>query len=57
MSDTNSILDRVMESQERQLQSLFNPHELVVELLKNLSNKEEWNLKEHTLAYFPAKHF
>lgn len=40
MTDKNSILDRLLESQEQQRQAQFIPHELVVELLKSLSQKE-----------------
>lgn len=40
MTDQNSILDKVMESQERQQAAQFNPNELISGLLKNISHKE-----------------
>lgn len=40
MADQNSILDKIMESQERQQATLFNPNELISDLLKNISHKE-----------------
>jgi len=40
MSKQNSILDKIIESQERQQAAQFNPNELVADLFKNLSNKE-----------------
>jgi len=40
MSKQNSILDKIIESQERQQAALFNPNDLVIKLLKNLSSKE-----------------
>ncbi len=40
MSTQNSILDKIIESQERQQAAQFNPDELIINLLKNLSNKE-----------------
>ncbi|MFA6321966.1 MAG: sigma factor-like helix-turn-helix DNA-binding protein [Candidatus Buchananbacteria bacterium] len=40
MDNQNSILDKIIESQEKRQASQFNPNELVGNLLKNLSNKE-----------------
>ena len=40
MSQQNSILDKIIESQEKQQAAQFNPDELISNLLKNLSNKE-----------------
>jgi len=40
MTKQNSILDKIIESQEKQQAAQFNPNELVSNLLKNLSNKE-----------------
>lgn len=40
MAETSSILDKIIESQERQQAALFNPSDLVVDLLKNISTKE-----------------
>lgn len=40
MSEQNSILDKIIESQEKQQAAQFNPSELIVNLLKNLSTKE-----------------
>lgn len=40
MADQNSILDKIMESQERQQAAQFNPNELISGLLKNISHKE-----------------
>ncbi len=40
MSDQNSILDKIIASQERAQAASFNPNELVSSLIKNLSTKE-----------------
>ncbi len=40
MSGQNSILDKIIESQEKQQAASFNPNELVSELLKSISSKE-----------------
>lgn len=40
MTEQNSILDKIIESQERQQAASFNPNELIIKLLKNLSSKE-----------------
>ncbi|OGY46274.1 MAG: hypothetical protein A2663_00210 [Candidatus Buchananbacteria bacterium RIFCSPHIGHO2_01_FULL_46_12] len=40
MADQNSILDKIIESQERQQAASFNPNELIASLLKNISAKE-----------------
>ena len=40
MSGQNSILDKIIESQEKQQAAAFNSDELVANLLKNLSTKE-----------------
>lgn len=40
MTGQNSILDKIIESQEKQQAALFNPNELVATLFKNLSTKE-----------------
>lgn len=40
MDNQNSILDKIIESQEKRQASQFNPNELVANLLKNLSTKE-----------------
>ncbi|MFA6215073.1 MAG: sigma factor-like helix-turn-helix DNA-binding protein [Patescibacteria group bacterium] len=40
MTDQNSILDKIIESQERQQAAQFNPNDLVANLFKNLSAKE-----------------
>lgn len=40
MINQNSILDKIIESQEKQQAASFNPNELISILLKNLSNKE-----------------
>lgn len=40
MSDQNSILDKIMESQERQQAAQFSPNDLISGLLKNISHKE-----------------
>ena len=40
MTKQNSILDKIIESQEKQQAAAFNPNELIVDLLKSLSNKE-----------------
>ncbi|MFA6410708.1 MAG: sigma factor-like helix-turn-helix DNA-binding protein [Candidatus Buchananbacteria bacterium] len=40
MNSQNSILDKIMESQEIRQAAQFNPNELVSGLLKNISNKE-----------------
>ncbi len=40
MENNNSILDKIIESQEKRQASQFNPNDLVSLLLKNLSSKE-----------------
>ena len=40
MNGENSILDKIIASQEKQQAASFNPDELISALLKNLSNKE-----------------
>lgn len=40
MSKQNSILDKIIESQERKQAAQFNTNELIVKLLKNISRKE-----------------
>src|SRR3989338_1955999 len=40
MTEQNSILDKIIESQEKQQAAQFNPSDLIVNLLKNLSTKE-----------------
>ncbi|MFA5022612.1 MAG: sigma factor-like helix-turn-helix DNA-binding protein [Patescibacteria group bacterium] len=40
MNKQNSILDKIIESQEIRQAAQFNPNELVANLLKNISNKE-----------------
>jgi hypothetical protein len=40
MTKQNSILDKIIESQEIRQAAQFNPNELVAGLLKNISNKE-----------------
>ncbi|MAF14359.1 MAG: hypothetical protein CMI53_05760 [Parcubacteria group bacterium] len=40
MSEQNSILDKIIESQEKQQAAQFNSNELIVSLLKNISTKE-----------------
>ena len=40
MNEQNSILDKIIESQEKQQAASFNPNELIVNLLKSLSSKE-----------------
>lgn len=40
MSQQNSILDKIIESQEMEQAAKFNPDELVSNLIKNLSHKE-----------------
>ncbi len=40
MNSQNSILDKIIESQEKQQAASFNPNDLISSLLKNLPNKE-----------------
>lgn len=40
MTKQNSILDKIIESQEKQQAAQFNPNDLVSNLIKNLSTKE-----------------
>ena len=40
MTDQNSILDKTIESQEKQQAASFSPDELIASLLKNLNSKE-----------------
>jgi len=40
MSNQNSILDKIIESQEKKQAAAFNANDLVLNLLKNLSSKE-----------------
>ncbi len=40
MEEKSSILDKIMESQERHQAAMFNPNDVIAGLLKNISHKE-----------------